>query len=189
MAAWTANQQNAEEALGSRYTALTENVAAAELNLEQINEQIQFKTEEYNQLVQNKNDEYNQLVQTTTDKYEKLVQTKNDEYNQLMQTTTDEYNKLVQTKAAELNAVNEQAQKKMTELNDQLNQRTSEYNELAAKTKEMADTYNSSCEQNVAAVKRVEELKLEIEQLTNELRRKSDDYRMVLLKDYKNDQN
>ena len=155
----------------------------------QINEQIQFKTEEYNKKIQIQNDEYNQLIQIQNDEYNKKVQAQNDEYNQLIQTTTDEYNKLVQTKTTELNAVNEEVQKKLADLNDQFNQRTSAYNELAAKTKEMADTYNSSCEQNVAAVKRVEELKLEIEQLTKELQNKSETYRVVLLKDYKNDQN
>lgn len=42
------NNQNAEEALSSRYTALTDSVAAAELRLEQLHKQVEDRTNELN---------------------------------------------------------------------------------------------------------------------------------------------
>ena len=42
------NNQNAEEALSSRYTALTDSVAAAELRLEQLNKQVEERANELN---------------------------------------------------------------------------------------------------------------------------------------------
>ena len=42
------NNKNAEENLNSRYTALIENVAAAELRLEQVNKQVEERTNELN---------------------------------------------------------------------------------------------------------------------------------------------
>ena len=42
------NNQNAEEALSSRYTALTDSVAAAELRLKQLNKQVEERTNELN---------------------------------------------------------------------------------------------------------------------------------------------
>ena len=42
------NNQNAEEALSSRYNTLTDSVAAAELRLEQLNKQVEERANELN---------------------------------------------------------------------------------------------------------------------------------------------